>query len=107
MVLLHLSRSITEQVGRCVATLAAGSPDGHNVLYATDNQVVVADTQGATQTTLSRADASWSTQDAILLGSDTNLFQVRPDGSNQTRLGNGTYHSPLWAPNAPTFAFVT
>jgi len=103
---LDLSSGNTTQLGQGVATFAGWSPDGHNVLYATDNQVVVADTQGATQTTLSRADASWSTQDAILLGSDTNLFQVRPDGSNQTRLGNGTYHSPLWAPNAATFAFV-
>jgi hypothetical protein len=103
---LDLSSGSSLQLGQGTATFAGWSPDGQDLLYATDDQVVVADTQGVTQTTLARADAAWSAQDAILLGSDTNLSQVRPDGSNMTRLGNGTYHSPLWAPNGTTFAFV-
>jgi len=31
---------------------------------------------------------------------------VRPDATNLTKLANGTYHSPLWAPNSTTFAFL-
>jgi hypothetical protein len=67
---------------------------------------VVADAKGVTQARLLHGDASWSADDAILIGSDTDLYQVRPDGSNLTKLGSGTYHSPLWAPNGTAFAFV-
>jgi Big-like domain-containing protein len=104
--LLDLSSGNSVQLGQGAATLAGWSPEGAGVLYSIDDQLLVADMQGATQTTLPRADASWSTQDAILLGSDTNLYQARPDGTNLTKLGNGTYHSPLWAPNGTSFAFV-
>jgi hypothetical protein len=103
---LDIASGSSSQLGQGAATFAAWSPAGDQLLYATADQLVVADTHGATQTALARADASWSTQDAILLGSDTNLFQARPDGANLTKLGNGTYHSPLWAPNGTTFAFV-
>ena len=88
------------------ATFVGWSPGGHGVLYANGDQLIVADVNGVVQAKLSRADASWSTNDAILLGSDTDLYQVHPDGSNLTKLGNGTYRSPLWAPNGTSFAFV-
>ncbi|HEV8596893.1 MAG TPA: Ig-like domain-containing protein [Candidatus Dormibacteraeota bacterium] len=104
--LLDLATGKSVQLGQANATFAGWSPNGRQALYAMEDQVVVADTQGATQATLPHADVSWSTQDAILLGSDTNLYQVRPDGSNLTRLGNGTYHTPTWAPNGTSFAFA-
>jgi hypothetical protein len=55
--------------------------------------------------TLPGGEASWSSQDAILLGSDTDLYQVRPDGSALTKMANGTYHLPAWAPNGTAFTF--
>jgi Bacterial Ig-like domain len=103
---LDLASGNSAQLGQGAATFGGWSPEGDGLLYATGDQLVVADAKGATQTSLARADASWSTQDAILLGSDTDLFQVRPDGSSLTKLGSGTHHSPLWAPNGTTFAFV-
>ncbi len=104
--LLDLASGKSVQLGQANSTFAGWSPNGRQILYGTDDQVVVADMQGATQATLPHADASWSTQDAILLGTDTNLYQARPDGSNLTRLGNGTYHTPTWAPNGTSFAFA-
>jgi Bacterial Ig-like domain len=50
-------------------------------------------------------EAGWSSQDAIILGSDTDLYQVRPDGSASTKLSNGTYRQPAWAPNGTVFSF--
>lgn len=94
------------QLGQAGSTFAGWSPDGTLLLYATPEHISVSDTQGNTLSTLPSGEAGWSGQDAILLGSDTNLFQVRPDGSNLTRLASGTYHQPLWAPDATTFAFV-
>jgi hypothetical protein len=41
----------------------------------------------------------------VLLGGETELNQVRPDGSSPTKMANGTYRSPAWAPNGTTFAF--
>lgn len=75
------------------------------MLYATADANIVADAQAKTIATLPSGEPSWSGQDAILLGSDTDLYQVRPDGSALTKLANGTYHSPLWAPNGANFSF--
>ena len=94
------------QVGQTGATFAGWSPSGHLLMYTTADNVIVADTNGVTQATLQTGDASWSSQDAILLGGDTNLYQVRPDDSNLTKLASGTYRSPLWAPNGTLFGFV-
>jgi hypothetical protein len=98
------------QTGKSVPLNAANfvgwSPDGSAMLYAGTAGLVVSDLQGNVQSTLPVANASWSSQDAILLGGDTTLYEVRPDGSNLTRLSNGTYRFPLWAPDAATFAFV-
>jgi hypothetical protein len=82
------------------------SPSGAQLLYSAGTSNFVSDPLGNTLSTLPGGDASWSSQDAILLGSDTDLYQVRPDGSMLTKVGNGTYHSPQWAPNGSTFAFV-
>ena len=105
--ILDLSTGKSTQIGQSGASFQDWSPDGTLLVYGAGDNLVVADTQGATQTTLSASgEASWSSQDAILVGSDTLLYEVRPDGSNGTRVSNGTYHFPLWAPNATTFAFL-
>jgi hypothetical protein len=83
-------------------TFQAWSPDGSRVVY----NGVIADLTGKTITSLAAADVSWSAKNEILLGSDTGLFEVRPDGTGLTKLADGTFNQPTWAPNATTFAFV-
>jgi hypothetical protein len=105
--LLDLSSGKSTQLGQSGATFQDWSPDGTLLVYGNADNLIVADMQGVTQSTLvASGEASWSAQDAILIGSDTLLYQVHPDGSNGTRVSNGTYHFPLWAPNAASFAFV-
>jgi hypothetical protein len=106
LLLADLSNGHTTLLGAPNVSFAGWSPGGRLLMYLTADSLLVADMQGVTQATLPRADASWSSQDAILLGSDTNLFQVRPDASNLTKLASGTYHSPQWAPNGTAFAFL-
>jgi hypothetical protein len=93
------------QLGPMNAVFYGWSPSGAKLLYSGGDALVVSDQQGNNVGTLPSAEASWSTQDAILLGSDTDLSQVRPDGSASTKLASGTYHQPLWAPNSTAFAF--
>lgn len=81
------------------------SPGGTQLIYAGTDSVIISDLQGNKVGTLAGAEAGWSAQDAILLGSDTDLYQVRPDGTASTKLANGTYHMPVWAPNGAAFAF--
>jgi Tol biopolymer transport system component len=104
--LLDFATGKSVQLGSDKNSFAGWSPDGTQLLYSTADHLVVADMQGATQSTLPAAQASWSSGDAILLGGDTTVYEVRPDGSNLTRLANGTYRSPVWAPDGSTFAFV-
>lgn len=103
--LLDVQSAQSTQLGDAGATFLGWSPDGSLVLYGTSTGIVVADLKGKTQTTLPSGDPSWSRQDAIMLGTDTDLAQIRPDGSGLMRLGNGTYRSPVWAPNGTSFAF--
>jgi hypothetical protein len=95
----------TTQLGQAGAVFYGWSPSGAKLLYTSGDALVVTDQKGNSVGTLPSAEASWSTQDAILLGSDTDLSQVRPDGSAATKLASGTYHQPLWAPNGTAFAF--
>lgn len=97
-------KSVT--LGQAGAAFAGWSPDGTQLVYSDGGSDVVSDVLGNIVATLAPGDASWSTQDAILLGSDTSLFQVRPDASSRTKVADGTYRSPSWAPNGTTFAFV-
>jgi hypothetical protein len=54
---------------------------------------------------LPAGEPSWSSQDEVLLGSDVNLFVMRPDASGQTKLADGTFHLPDWAPNGIAFTY--
>lgn len=103
--LLNLQTGVSTQLGDSGATFLGWSPDGTLLLYSTATGAVVSDLKGKAQATVPSGDASWSRLDAILIGTDTDLSQVRPDGSGLTRLSNGTYRAPTWAPNGSTFAF--
>ena len=103
---LDLTAGQSVQLGQSGAVFQDWSPGGTQLLYATSENVVVADTHGTTLATLPSGDATWSSQDAILIGGDTDVLLVRPDGSSLGKISSGTYHSPSWAPNGTTFAFV-
>lgn len=105
--LVDLGTGKSMQLGQANATFQGWSPDGTLLVYGAGDTLVVADAVGVTQTTLpASGEATWSSQDGILIGSDTLLYEVHPDGSNGIRVSNGTYHFPLWAPNGTAFAFV-
>lgn len=103
---LDLSTSKTSEFGVSGGAFLGWSPDGSRLLYAGPNGTVVADDQGQPVGTLISGDPSWSNQGGILIGNDTDVYEVRADGSGQTKLSNGTYHSPVWAPNATAFTYV-
>lgn len=82
------------------------SPDGTRMMYATSGGTVVADALGQSTATLPAGDASWSSKDVILIGTDTGLHAVHADGSGSTLLNTGIYRHPAWAPNGTAFAYV-
>jgi hypothetical protein len=103
--LLDFATAKSTQLGQANASFYGWSPSGTQLLYAGADRTVISDLQGNSVGTVPAGEASWSSQDAILLGSDTDLYQVRPDGTSGTKLSNGTYHLPTWAPNGTAFAF--
>jgi Tol biopolymer transport system component len=104
---LDLATSKSSQFGAAGGAFLGWSPDGSGLLYAGADGTVVADAQGQPLATIPLSgESSWSSQDEILLGNDTALYAVRPDGFGQTRLNGGTYHLPVWAPNGTAFAYV-
>ena len=88
--------------GGTATTFQAWSADGTRVLYNGN----VADMRGKTVTTLPSGDPSWSAQNQILLGGDTELDEVGSDGRVAVKLATGSYHMPVWAPDATTFVFL-
>ncbi|HEX9098711.1 MAG TPA: Ig-like domain-containing protein [Candidatus Dormibacteraeota bacterium] len=93
-------------LGLAGAQFLGWSPDGTGVMYSTAQGVVVSDAGGKTAATLPAGEPTWSSQDEILLGSDTDLWEVRPDGTGLTKLAEGTYHFPAWAPNGVAFIYL-
>jgi hypothetical protein len=83
-------------------TFAGWSPNGLRVVYGN----AIADLHGKTVYKLPEGDISWSAQNVILLGSDTGISSIRPDGTELTRLAEGTFHAPAWAPDSSTFVYV-
>jgi hypothetical protein len=107
LLVLDLATSKSSQFGSIGAPLFLGwSPDGSGLLYTSPGGTVVADDLGQTVATIPSGDPSWSSQDEILVGSDTGLDAVRPDGFGLTQLSNGTYRLPVWAPNGTAFTFL-
>ena len=78
------------------------APDSSRLVF--NNRI--ADLQGHTISRLPGGDPDWSSQNQVLLGTDTELTEIRPDGTGKIKLADGTYHLPVWAPDSTTFAFV-
>jgi len=102
---LDLATSRSRGLGGADAFLG-WSPDGSRMLYASHQQTVVADAQGQKIASIPGGDVSWSSKDEILIGTDTSLSAVRPDGYGSTLLNSGTYRSPVWAPDGISFTYV-
>ncbi len=83
-------------------TFQGWSPNGSRVVYGD----IIADMNGKTINTLPSGDVTWSAQNRILVGSDTSIYSLSPDGSNLTKLSDGTYRQPMFAPDSNTFVFV-
>ena len=82
------------------------SPHGTRLMYEATTGIVIADTDGNIVVTLPDGIApSWSAQNEILIGSQTELYRVRPDGTGLLKLADGTFSYPQWAPDATTFSF--
>jgi hypothetical protein len=105
LAVVELATAKSAPLGASGALFDGWSPDATKILYGTADATLVSDLEGATLATLQPGDASWSTLDGVLLGSDTDLYQVRPDGYGRTKLAGGTYRSPQWAPNGSSFVF--
>ena len=102
---LDLATAKSIQLGQASALFYGWSPSGTQLLFASADRLVISDLQGTTVGMLGLGEASWSSQDAIVIGSDSDLYQVRPDGTSETKLANGTFHAPAWAPNGTALAF--
>ena len=102
--LFEVATGITARLGDPAAatTFQGWSADGTKVLYNGN----VADMTGKTVTTLPSGDPSWSAQNQILLGGDTELDEVGSDGRVNVKLATGSYHLPVWAPDSTTFVFL-
>jgi hypothetical protein len=106
LLVLDVSTAKSITLGQNGARFLGWSPGGAYLMYATSDAIVVADMQGVSISTLAASgDPSWSSLDTVLLGGETDLSEVRPDGSGSRKLANGTYHAPVWAPNGATFIY--
>lgn len=104
--LLDLATGKSSPLGAVGAQFFGWSPDGTRLIYSSADGNVIGDSQGKTIAVLPAGDPTWSSLDEILLGSDTELYAVRPDAFGLTKLANGTYRAPLWAPNGTAFTFL-
>ena len=103
--LLDLATGKSVQLGQPGSAFGGWAPDSTAVLVGSGSSVLVSDLNGVTQATLPAGESSWSSQGAVLLGTDTDLYEVRPDGTAATKLSNGTYLGPVWAPDGTSFVF--
>lgn len=99
---LGANKSASLCAASCAGALQGWSPDGSRLVIGGN----IYDNSGKAVSSIPPGDLSWSKAQEILLGSDTALFEVRPDGSDYTKLADGTYHLPVWAPDAQTFVYV-
>lgn len=81
------------------------APNGSRLVYGGINGSVVAATDGSTIASLPPGQATWSSSNEVLLGTDIDLYEVRPDSTGLTKLADGTFNGPEWAPDGSTLAF--
>ncbi len=103
---VDLATSRSRLLGVRAGAFLGWSPDSSRMMFENPSGTVVADATGQPIATLPAGDASWSSKDVILIGSDTGVYAVHPDGSGSALLNTGTYRHPVWAPNGNTFAYV-
>lgn len=103
--LLNVTTGKSIVLGLAGAQFLGWSPDGTGVMYSAAQAVVISDVGGKTTSTLPAGEPSWSSQDEILLGSDTDIQEIRPDGTGLTRMAQGTYQFPVWAPDGIDFIY--
>ncbi|HEX9548065.1 MAG TPA: Ig-like domain-containing protein [Acidimicrobiales bacterium] len=102
---LDISNGNSVGLGVAGAQFLGWSPDGTGVMYSGPQAVVTSDVFGKTISTLPTGEPSWSSVDEIILGSDTDLWEVSPDGTGLTKLAEGSYENPIWAPNGTAFTY--
>ena len=104
LVLVDVSSGGTTPLGSAAAARFQGwSPDGTRVIH----DGVISDMTGNLVGRLPQGDASWSAQGTILVGGDSSLVALKPDGSGQVQLASGnSFRLPAWAPDGSTFGFV-
>jgi len=102
--LLDVAGGGSTQVGGSGAagTFQGWSPNGRRFVYGN----LIADLHGKTVYRLPDGDVTWSAQNVILLGSDTGILSIRPDGTDLTKVADGTFRAPAWAPDSSTFVYV-
>jgi len=103
--LLDLATGKSITLGNAGAQFLGWSPDSTGLMYSGAQAIVLSDVGGKTSSSVPAGEPSWSSRDEILLGSDTDLYEVNPDGSGLTRLAEGTFHLPTWAPNGTAFTY--
>jgi hypothetical protein len=84
------------------STFQGWSPDGSRIMH----DGVITDMRGQKIATLPAGDPAWSAKNELLIGTDTEAYEVRPDGTGLTKFADGTFHLPVWAPDSSTFVFV-
>jgi len=104
--LLDLGSGKSTGLGQDGAAFLGWSPNGTEVMLSSAAGISVTNLQGTKTATLPAGTPTWSTSDAILLGGDTAISELPIDGTSAVKLADGTYDSPVWAPDASTFAFV-
>jgi hypothetical protein len=101
--LVDLATGNSARLGQVGDDLFQGwSPDGSRVMAGG----AIFDMNGAPISSVPRSEVSWSANNEILVGGDTELIEQRPDGTGQVKLADGTYRQPLWAPDSTTFAYL-
>ena len=105
-VLLDLTTATSAPLGPAGSVFLGWSPDGSHIVYAGAGGDVVASGSGEPVATMRQGDPGWSSRNEVLLGSDTDLYEIHVVGLGSIKLANGTYRAPMWAPDGTDFLFI-
>jgi len=117
-------RELNDPVGgnhgsSCKNDLISWSPDGKNLVYATDTSLFILPFDGSPGYTIAdstnrKCAATWSPDGLwIAFGREdaegvNEIYIVQPDGSDLTRItdGDGFCYNPVWSPDGEKIAFA-